>query len=176
MVRSWIEFHDSEVSAIINSGGDMLVQLSAYVHRWEHRDGSWVGTGWMQPVRIVLKNARSQSQTLSTPTELTDGCVRVGASTPSVAMRRPVSRCHPLQDRKHSRDERQVVSQIRWPRTPNYRVVNLKSIGGAGNGQDGAGGHQHAATALHRCSDHHEDTERDQHRDAQDNYPLQRSL
>src|SRR3954471_18477925 len=77
MVRSWIEFHDSELRAIINSGSDMLVQLSAYVHRWEHRDGSWVGTGWMQPVRIVLKNARSQFQTLSTPTELTDGCIRV---------------------------------------------------------------------------------------------------
>jgi hypothetical protein len=28
--------------------------MNAYVHQWEQIDGSWTGTGWVQPVRLML--------------------------------------------------------------------------------------------------------------------------
>jgi hypothetical protein len=77
MVRSWIEFHDATVDAIGTSGESVTIYLSAYVHRWEHRDGSWAGTGWTQPVTVVVSKPTMPIATIEKPVDVSDGTVRL---------------------------------------------------------------------------------------------------
>ena len=53
--RSWLEFHDSDVTSIATSADEVWLHLDAYVHRWEQRNGEWAGTGWTQPVTITVR-------------------------------------------------------------------------------------------------------------------------
>lgn len=55
MLRNSVEFHDSIISSIGNEGGAIRLHLDAYVHRWQRVDGIWKGTGWMQPVQILIQ-------------------------------------------------------------------------------------------------------------------------
>ena len=75
--RSWIEFHDSEVNAIVVSADGVSLHLDAYVHRWERRSGEWVGTGWIQPVTVAVRNGTTPITQFKTPLEIIDGYVRV---------------------------------------------------------------------------------------------------
>jgi hypothetical protein len=77
MMRSWIELHDSVVNAIAVSDESVTIHLTAYVHRWEQRDGSWAGTGWTQPVTIVVRKPTMPIATIETPVDVSDGSVRV---------------------------------------------------------------------------------------------------
>src|SRR5262245_23186763 len=77
MVRSWIEFHDSVVDAIVASGEGVSIHLTAYVHRWKQRDGAWVGTGWTQPVTIVVRKPTMLGAKTSPPVGVSDGSIRV---------------------------------------------------------------------------------------------------
>ena len=75
--RRWIEFHDSDVNAIVAAGDAVSLHLNASVHRWERRDGAWVGTGWMQPVTIVVRTGTAPTSQFKAPLEIADGYVRV---------------------------------------------------------------------------------------------------
>jgi len=77
MVRSWIEFHDSHLDAIAMSSDGASVHLRAYVHRWERRDGEWVGTGWIQPVTITVRTSPGPVATRETPVDVWVGSIRV---------------------------------------------------------------------------------------------------
>jgi hypothetical protein len=55
-MSTWIEFHDSTISAIASDGTSIRINLDAYVHRWERVEAVWKGTGWMQPVQIIVGN------------------------------------------------------------------------------------------------------------------------
>jgi hypothetical protein len=65
------------VNAIVASDDVVSLRLDAYVHRWEHRHGGWVGTGWMQPVPIVVSNGTAPKTQFTTPAEIADGYVQV---------------------------------------------------------------------------------------------------
>jgi hypothetical protein len=76
---SWIEFHDSTLTAINASAATREIVLDAYVHRWELIDGEWRGTGWEQPVRIVMQNAVGPSHKWALPAAISDGELRTSA-------------------------------------------------------------------------------------------------
>jgi hypothetical protein len=64
-MRSEIEFHDSTIVAIAQEGTSLRLSVDAYVHRWELVAGKWKGTGWKQPVQIIMVGA-----TCARPSEL----------------------------------------------------------------------------------------------------------
>jgi hypothetical protein len=72
-----IEFHDSRVTSVAFVGTSIQIDLRAYVHRWEKRDGGLSGTGWFRPVRIVLSDAIGDVPT-DLPLDLDGGEVRSG--------------------------------------------------------------------------------------------------
>jgi hypothetical protein len=79
---SWIEFHDSTLTSINASAATREIVLDAYVHRWELINGQWRGTGWEQPVRIVMQNAVGPSNTCALPAAISAGELRANEATP----------------------------------------------------------------------------------------------
>jgi len=71
-----IEFHDSTLSSAIHEGESVRIALDAYVHRWARVDGSWKGTGWVQPVQISVVGA-AKVTVPSLPVVLHGGSVAV---------------------------------------------------------------------------------------------------
>jgi hypothetical protein len=69
----WLEFHDSTLSAVNQTADDVEVIMDAYVHRW----GAWKGTGWMQPVRILISEVRGRSVVPILPVYISDGHLAV---------------------------------------------------------------------------------------------------
>src|SRR5262245_52595681 len=57
-MTQFIEFHDSRLLSAVDAGHETRLELDAYMHRWERRDGAWVGTGWSQPIRVSVAGAR----------------------------------------------------------------------------------------------------------------------
>jgi hypothetical protein len=86
---SWIEFHDSTLTAIKQSVGTLEIVLDAYVHRWELLGDEWRGTGWEQPVRIRMQNAVGPSATPALPTEILDGELRTKGLAPGALVPLP---------------------------------------------------------------------------------------
>jgi len=80
-LKTWIEFHDSELTAVNETNHGVTVDLDAYVHRWESSGDSWHGTGWMQPVRILISGAAHERLAAVLPLGVSDGRLRVGAIT-----------------------------------------------------------------------------------------------
>jgi hypothetical protein len=72
-----IEFHDSRLTSIHFVGTSMLIDVRAYVHRWERLEGVLKGTGWIRPVRISLSDAAGDPPS-DTPLDLYGGEVRAG--------------------------------------------------------------------------------------------------
>jgi hypothetical protein len=62
MTRTWLELHDSTVNAVRRDPSGVIVELDAYVHRWDAVAEGWKGTGWMQPVLIRFGISRSQDR------------------------------------------------------------------------------------------------------------------
>lgn len=74
---SWIEFHDSVLTRIKASGKDVSIDLDAYVHQWEYQGGESKGTGWMQPVTILVKNTRQGIPRFVLPSAIDGGRLRI---------------------------------------------------------------------------------------------------
>lgn len=68
---------------------DVEVVLDAYVHRWETFGDSWAGTGWMQPVRILIRDAGSGSIAHVLPIDISNGRLQVGTITHDNMVRLP---------------------------------------------------------------------------------------
>jgi hypothetical protein len=79
-LRSSVEFHDSTVSAITREGTSIRISVDAYVHRWDRVDGTWKGTGWIQPILIALVNASNETP-LECPATLAGGEILAGQVT-----------------------------------------------------------------------------------------------
>jgi len=78
---SWIEFHDSVLTAVNQSAEAREILLDAYVHRWEKFGNQWRGTGWEQPVRIRMQNAVGSEALPVLPAEISDGELRASGLT-----------------------------------------------------------------------------------------------
>lgn len=64
-----IELHDSEISAILNVGGSVVVKFS---HAYIHKDGQ----GWSQKLDFVINEASLKCDQTSFPAKLGDGRLR----------------------------------------------------------------------------------------------------
>lgn len=75
-----IEIHDSELSAIVVGQDRVTVRLDpAYVHRSPGRPGHDPGSGWLQPVEIVLFGGEIETPLPDMPCTLDAGCFSGGA-------------------------------------------------------------------------------------------------
>jgi hypothetical protein len=74
----WLEFHDSDLTQVTTTEGQIACVLDTYIHRWESGPGGWVGTGWMQQVRIVLSGAPAPPALPLLPEEIADGSLLLG--------------------------------------------------------------------------------------------------
>jgi hypothetical protein len=75
-----IEIHDSELSAIAAGQDRVTVRLDpAYVHRSSGRPGHDAGSGWSQPVEIVLFGGQIETPLPEMPCTLDDGRLSGGA-------------------------------------------------------------------------------------------------
>ena len=79
-MRSSVELHDSTISAITVEGPSVRISVDAYVHRWERVDSRWKGTGWIQPVQMLLANAPN-AERAECPVDLAGGKVQAGLVT-----------------------------------------------------------------------------------------------
>ena len=77
-LATWLEFHDSTLAAVNYTATDVEVVLDAYVHRWETKGDSWLGSGLMQPVRILIGNVGGRPALPALPLDIADGRLRVG--------------------------------------------------------------------------------------------------
>ncbi len=75
MTRTWLELHDSTVSAIKRESSGVIVELSAYVHRWDTAGDGWKGTGWMQPV--LMRFGSADASAIEPPILISDGWLQV---------------------------------------------------------------------------------------------------
>ena len=67
--------------AIGQAGTDRELVLDACVHRWEAQASGWNGTGWSQPVRILVRNAVGSLVAPVLPADISDGRLRLGDVT-----------------------------------------------------------------------------------------------
>jgi hypothetical protein len=75
-----IELHDSTVVAIRESGGEVQLDLEAYVHRTEGRPGIDPGTGWRMPVRMTIASATVVRAFRGDSLWIIDGAITVGST------------------------------------------------------------------------------------------------
>ena len=78
-VNQLIELHDSRITAIYQDGGDVHLDLEAYVHRSDGRPGIDPGTGWVVPVRMTIRSAAVVRGFEGEALWITEGTIRVGA-------------------------------------------------------------------------------------------------
>jgi hypothetical protein len=64
--------------ALNQAGGDWEFLFDAYVHRWDAQASGWKGTGWSQPVRILVRNAVGSLVVPVLPAAVSDGRLRLG--------------------------------------------------------------------------------------------------
>jgi hypothetical protein len=75
-LRLSLELHDASLVSVGSQG----FTLDAYVHRWLCRDGTWMGSGWIQRFRIDLRlSARPRALTL--PQSIAGGALVVSGTT-----------------------------------------------------------------------------------------------
>jgi hypothetical protein len=83
VIKTWVELHDSEVLRIERAGSDgVVLELDAYVHRWERVGDHWRGTGWAQPVRCTIRDVREKWQAPTLPARIDDGHLQAHDSWP----------------------------------------------------------------------------------------------
>ena len=80
---AWVEFHDSTLQAVSQSGTAVSFVLDAYVHRWEKIGDARKGTGWIQPVRILANEVAGQIVRPDVPIDIANGRLHVGPTTHS---------------------------------------------------------------------------------------------
>lgn len=71
-----LEFHDSELQAVLPEGDALHVILTGYIHQWGLAAEGWAGTGWTQQVRIVVDDASLLTQISELPADLSTGWIR----------------------------------------------------------------------------------------------------
>lgn len=79
---SWIEFHDSTLTAVRQQAGTREIVLDAYIHRWELLGDKWRGTGWTQSVRILMQNAVGPDVVPAVPVAISTGDLRLADAMP----------------------------------------------------------------------------------------------
>jgi hypothetical protein len=75
---AWVEFHDSTLVAVAAADNDVELMLSGYVHRWEQMGAARRGTGWTQPVRIVVRHAHAPALALTSAVAISDARLQTG--------------------------------------------------------------------------------------------------
>jgi len=68
-----LEFHDSHVESMVESGKTLRIILTAYVHRSDGRPGVDAGAGYTQPVELVFAPVAAGSLSLQHSGALCDG-------------------------------------------------------------------------------------------------------
>lgn len=78
-LQTSIEFHDSDLSACNLQGAMLVIELRpAYVHKWEMKNGMWIGTGCVQDAELKIDNAIVPKKMPALPIEITNGTISVG--------------------------------------------------------------------------------------------------
>jgi hypothetical protein len=88
-LTTWLEFHDSTIAAVNHTSRNVEIVLNAYVHRWDAEGDSWTGTGWMQPVRILIGDVDGSIAPVL-PIGISDGRLAVGTITHDGLVRLPL--------------------------------------------------------------------------------------
>jgi len=73
-----IELHDSEVKAIRQQGGNLILVLGAVIHSSEGRPGSDAGRTFTQEAELIIEDARVLSKPKSQPLWILSGQLTVG--------------------------------------------------------------------------------------------------
>lgn len=90
-MTDWLEFHDSTLTWFAPHDTRIELLLDAYIHRWEKLDDEWRGTGWTQPVSIVVDDSVGGSFALPTlPVEISDGWLQLGTTAANGIVRLPL--------------------------------------------------------------------------------------
>lgn len=92
----WVEFHDSTVLSLIPIASDVEICLDAYVHRWEKRRDAWFGTGWSQPIWVLIKNVINRTVTLNAPVNTRDGHLTIGTNKHENGVELPYKSSEPV--------------------------------------------------------------------------------
>jgi hypothetical protein len=71
-MREFLEFHDSELVAVVRTDEGLRLELLGYIHRWSNGRG----TGWTFPIEIVLTGGAGAVAS-QLPIEIGDGAVSV---------------------------------------------------------------------------------------------------
>jgi hypothetical protein len=78
-MNSELEIHDSTLAGIDTVGNDVVVRLApAYIHRSVGRPGIDPGSGWLQDIDFVIREAVVASSPLQFPCWLSDGALSIG--------------------------------------------------------------------------------------------------
>jgi hypothetical protein len=73
-----IELHDSKVAMIDRQDGDAVVHfLPAYLHKSDGRSGYDPGTGWVQEVQLILREATVEGEFPDWPCHVLDGALTI---------------------------------------------------------------------------------------------------
>jgi hypothetical protein len=97
-VNQLIELHDTRITAVRQDGGDVQLNLDAYVHMSEGRTGIDPGTGWMMPVRMTIRSATVVRDFEGDRLWITEGTLTIEGSpspmhvTPMDPVRRKIGR------------------------------------------------------------------------------------
>ena len=90
-----IEFHDSTLVAVTQEGTSLCLSVDAYVHHWELVAGMWKGTGWAQPVKIIMGGATC-ARLPTLPADLDGGEIRANQVTYDNMVRLPLTLSEPI--------------------------------------------------------------------------------
>ncbi len=74
-----IELHDSVLSRLERRGTQLIVTLTAYVHRSAGRPGIDGGSGWTQTARLILRAGSAHGDIAGLPFEISDGHIESAA-------------------------------------------------------------------------------------------------
>jgi len=96
-VNSAIDFHDSDISQIQETGRCVFVEFApAYVHKSEGRPGIDTGTGWLQDARLTLTGASVSGNRPLLPESLWDGSLQVGGQKHNNVFPTPIPAVGPV--------------------------------------------------------------------------------
>jgi hypothetical protein len=93
-MNSAIELHDSEIRAITQVAGTVIVRFSpAYIHRSYARPGIDRGSGWIQDIDVVIPDAVVHAQFPEVPRTLDGGSLLVDGDYFENMIPLPLDRC-----------------------------------------------------------------------------------
>lgn len=84
------------VLTLRQAGADAEIVLDAYEHRWEKRRDAWFGTGWRQPVRIVIKNVVNRPIRFDNPVTISCGRLTTGSVEHDNGVELPFNSTEPI--------------------------------------------------------------------------------